>query len=706
MPTYTSGPSPDGGYITFGNRIQTNFTLPASNGNSSPNGTTYLLVTAVNVRARIPSGFSSTGVLFRCGTRSSTGSVAVIDLGDVTTTSYKSFSKTLSLSEQFMLAAGTEYLAGPQGTNNRALQSPRKASTPGFNIWLNDSIYTSSNPVTNQNQTYFQITYNSVPATPTNLTSGTVTGRDASIFWTKPSDGGSAITGYKTRFKVVGAASWTNSADISGDVSSGKVTGLSDNTNYEIQIAAYNNVAAKDGSAIGNWSSSITVKSGFGDGSSTATLSTTVLSDSEVTLTGTIVNNETTAFTATISGSGTISPSSYNAPPGVTTNITSSVSELSPLTEYTFGVVRSGVTLASAKATTEDDGVDLGVSSLTLSLTASTTSSLTFKATMVNTFNTGVTVVFSSNKGSVGTGSTFIPAGDGTRASRSYKVLVTVNLQTSELGNTATLTALSYFPDPKGLTTSTATATTPSAPPGTGVPTADLPIFTTGINLPAGKVGEAYSTTVVATGQATITYSKVSGPDWAVVNPNGVISGTPTAAGSIELRVKASYSSTSNTQETVRTFFISVSELSAYWSPETQNINEFAFLNNPYLSAFNAENVKEEEPYYIIGTLPPGLVFDKQTGDFSGTPTEAGVWSNIRIFATGKDNVVISKGPYTINVLYPGKRLKADGTFTNFANVYKFDPGAEGANSRGWKALTFMKKWNGNEWEFLENPTA
>jgi hypothetical protein len=706
MPTYTSGPSPDGGYITFGNRIQTNFTLPASDGNSSPNGTTYLLVTAVNLRAMRPSGFASTGVIFRCGTRSNTGSVAQIDMGDTTTTSYKSFSKTLSVSEQFMLAAGTEYLAGPQGTNNRAIQSPRKASTAGFNIWLNDNIYTSSNPVTNQNQTYFQITYNTVPATPTALKAGTVTGRDASIFWTKPSDGGSAITGYKTRFKVVGAASWTNSADISGDVSSGKVTGLSDNTNYEIQIAAFNNVAAKDANAIGNWSSSITVKSGFGDGSSTATLSTTVLSDSEVTLTGKIVNNESTAFTATISGSGTITPSSYNAPPGVTTNITSSVSGLEPLKEYTFGVVRSNVTLASAKATTEDDGVDLGVSSIFLSLTSSTTSSLTFKVTMVNTFQTAVTVVFSSNKGAVGAGSAIIPAGNGTRAARSYKVLVPVNLQTSELGNTATLTALAFFPAPIGTTTTKITATTPSAPPGTGVPTADLPVFQTGINLPAGKVGQAYSTQVTATGQATITYSKFSGPDWATVTPTGIIQGTPTTAGSIEIRVRASYSSTSNTQESVRTFFISVSELSAYWSPETQSINEFAFLNNTYLSAFNAENLKEEEPYYIIGTLPPGIVFNKENGDFTGTPTEAGVWSNIRIFATGKDNVVISKGPYTINVLYPGKRLRADGTFTNFANVYKFDPGAEGANSRGWKAITFMKKWNGNEWEQLENPTA
>jgi hypothetical protein len=704
MPTYTSGDA-NSTFITFGNRIQTNFTLPSSNGNSSPNGSTYFLVTAVNVRAR--TAFNPTTVLFRCGTRSNLGGVASIDLGGGnTTSSFKSFPKTLAASEQFILLGGTEYIAGPMGgTSGRALTSPRKHSTPGFNIWLNDNIYTSDTPVTKLNQTFFEVTYNSVPATPTALRAGTVTGRDASIFWTAPSDGGSAITGYKARFKVVGTESWTASSDISGNVSSGKVTGLSDNTNYEIQIAAYNNVAAKDGSAIGNWSSSITVKSGFGDGSSTATLSTTVLSDSDVTLTGTIVNNESTAFTATISGSGTITPSSFNAPPGVTTNITSLVSGLEPLKEYTFGVVRSGVTLASAKATTEVGGVDLGVSSLTLSLSSSTTSNLTFKATMVNTFATNVTVVFSSNKGTVSTGSTSIPAGNGTRATRSFQILIPVNLQTSELGNTAELTALAYFPAPKGLTTTKITATTPSAPPGTGVPTADLPIFQTGINLPAGKVGEAYSTQVTATGQATITYSKFSGPDWATVTPNGVIQGTPTTAGSIEVRVRASYSSTSTTQESVRTFFISVSELSAYWSPENQSINEFAFLNNSYLSSFNAENLKEEEPYYIIGTPPPGIVFNKQNGDFTGTPTEAGVWSNIRIFATGKDNVVISSGPYTINVLYPGKRLKADGTFTNFANAYKFDPGAEGANSRGWKPLTFMKKWNGNEWEFLQDPT-
>ena len=109
---------------------------------------------------------------------------------------------------------------------------------------------------------------------------------------------------------------------------------------------------------------------------------------------------------------------------------------------------------------------------------------------------------------------------------------------TAVAGGTAVITATTH----DGLFTATCTVTVnaPDAPPSITTDT-----------LPDGKVGEAYSQTLTATGTAPITWSIDGGlPAGLSLNKDtGEISGTPTTAGTSTFTVKATNSAGSNTKE-------------------------------------------------------------------------------------------------------------------------------------------------------------
>ncbi len=109
---------------------------------------------------------------------------------------------------------------------------------------------------------------------------------------------------------------------------------------------------------------------------------------------------------------------------------------------------------------------------------------------------------------------------------------------TAVAGGTAVITATTH----DGLFTATCTVTVNS-------PDA-APTITTD-TLPDGKVGEAYSQTLTATGTAPITWSIDGGlPAGLSLNADtGEISGTPTAEGTATFTVKATNSAGSNTKE-------------------------------------------------------------------------------------------------------------------------------------------------------------
>ena len=82
-----------------------------------------------------------------------------------------------------------------------------------------------------------------------------------------------------------------------------------------------------------------------------------------------------------------------------------------------------------------------------------------------------------------------------------------------------------------------------------GVPAPEKPAITT-TNLSGGKVGEAYSQTLAATGAAPITWSIESGSLPAGLTLSGnTISGTPTTAGTFTFKVKAANGAGSDTKD-------------------------------------------------------------------------------------------------------------------------------------------------------------
>ena len=109
---------------------------------------------------------------------------------------------------------------------------------------------------------------------------------------------------------------------------------------------------------------------------------------------------------------------------------------------------------------------------------------------------------------------------------------------TAVAGGTAVITATTH----DGLFTATCTVTV-NAPDAAPSITTDT--------LPDGKVGEAYSQTLTATGTAPITWSIDGGlPAGLSLNEDtGEISGTPTADGTAKFTVKATNSAGSNTKE-------------------------------------------------------------------------------------------------------------------------------------------------------------
>ena len=109
---------------------------------------------------------------------------------------------------------------------------------------------------------------------------------------------------------------------------------------------------------------------------------------------------------------------------------------------------------------------------------------------------------------------------------------------TAVAGGTAVITATTH----DGLFTATCTVTV-NAPDAAPTITTDT--------LPNGKVGEAYSHTLTATGTAPITWSIDGGlPAGLSLNADtGEISGTPTADGTAKFTVKATNSAGSNTKE-------------------------------------------------------------------------------------------------------------------------------------------------------------
>ena len=167
--------------------------------------------------------------------------------------------------------------------------------------------------------------------------------------------------------------------------------------------------------------------------------------------------------------------------------------------------------------------------------------------------------------------------------------------------------------------------------------------------LPAATVDVAYSQTLGASGGAsgaTYTYASTSGslPSGLGLNASGVMSGTPTAAGSFSFTVTATDSSNSSLTGS-QTYALTVAAPTITLTPASGTLN--ATAEAAYSQTFSASGGTAPYTYSLAvssGTMPTGLSFNTASGVLSGTPTTSGT---VSFTITAKDSSSGAGSPFT-----------------------------------------------------------
>ena len=160
-----------------------------------------------------------------------------------------------------------------------------------------------------------------------------------------------------------------------------------------------------------------------------------------------------------------------------------------------------------------------------------------------------------------------------------------------------------------------------------------LPTFTTA----AGSLGSVYettaiNTTVVATGDAPITYSLASGslPSGSSISSGGTISGTAPVDGSSTTYSFTIKATDAENQDSVRSFSLTINtDVVSFSSPA--NNTTYTVVGNTAIA--NVTSVATSAAGYGVSYsstgLPTGLTINSSTGVISGTPTVEGSNSSI-----------------------------------------------------------------------------
>jgi len=204
---------------------------------------------------------------------------------------------------------------------------------------------------------------------------------------------------------------------------------------------------------------------------------------------------------------------------------------------------------------------------------------------------------------------------------------------------------LSGTPTAAGTFTFTVRVSNPSVTATTKVMTLSVlplpPVIDT-ISLGEVRVGVPYTYTFTAQSSQTVTWSLASGrlPAGLTLTPAGVLSGTPTTAGSFKFSIRAS-----NGAATSPTAEVTGSVLPAYVAPAINPIGNLpnAVVGTAYSRTFTATGTQPITWNVSAGALPPGLSLSTG-GLLSGTPTLAGTYTfTIRASSTaGEDTEALS----------------------------------------------------------------
>ena len=159
-------------------------------------------------------------------------------------------------------------------------------------------------------------------------------------------------------------------------------------------------------------------------------------------------------------------------------------------------------------------------------------------------------------------------------------------------------------------------------------------------SVPTGTVGTAYSATLQASGgTAPYKWSLKSGglPTGISLSVDGTLSGTPSAVGTADSLVFQVTDAGNNSA--------SSSNLSLKVNPEAPPVVQTATLQDGnvgvgYSTTLTATGGTKPYTWSVTGTLPAGLVLDKNTGTITGTPTASGTSGSLVFGVTDFYNTV------------------------------------------------------------------
>jgi hypothetical protein len=180
--------------------------------------------------------------------------------------------------------------------------------------------------------------------------------------------------------------------------------------------------------------------------------------------------------------------------------------------------------------------------------------------------------------------------------------------------------------------------------------------------LPQGAVSDKYSIKLEAIGTPTITWTITSGilPNGLSLNSSGLISGTPTAAGTFSFTAKA----TNQAGSTTKSFIIIINP-----KPIAPTITQ-SFFPDGKVGVYYYQTIGYKGGTIPLswgisgGSLPLGLNLDPTYGYISGTPSKAGSYkfTVLAVNSAGSDKkefsiTIASNVTPSINTYYPSGGL-------------------------------------------------